>query len=71
MADVVVDARGRSCPEPVLMTKRAADKRGNGTIEVLVDTMTSRENVTRFAEGAGWKVSATAQDGGHKLVLKK
>lgn len=68
---ITVDARGRSCPEPVLMTKRAAEKAGAGTMEVLVDTATSKENVTRYAEGAGWKVSAAPNDGGFKLTLKK
>ena len=32
----VVDARGRSCPEPVLMTKKALAQQ-SGRLQVLVD----------------------------------
>ena len=48
---VVVDARGYSCPEPV-MQMRAAEQQGKFPIEVLVETVTSRENVRRAAESA-------------------
>lgn len=43
----VVDTRGLSCPEPVILTKNAADS-GEKELEVLVDTNVSKENVTRF-----------------------
>ena len=49
MADKTVDARGLSCPEPVLLAKQAIDSLDTGTIEVIVDTVTSRENVSRMA----------------------
>lgn len=54
-----VDARGYSCPEPVLMTKRALDKSG-APLTVLVDSQTPVQNVTRFAVNAGFKVSSKA-----------
>ena len=44
-----VDARGLSCPQPVILV-RSAIKAGQFPIEVLVDTVTSRENVRRSAE---------------------
>ncbi|NLL82144.1 MAG: preprotein translocase subunit TatB [Tissierellia bacterium] len=50
-----IDARGRSCPEPVIMTKNALEADSNG-IQVLVDTHVAVENITRFAEGKGYKV---------------
>lgn len=56
MASQVVDARGRSCPEPVIMTKKALDALASGTIRVLVDSESSRCNVVRFAENSGYKV---------------
>ena len=52
---ILVDARGLSCPQPVLETKAALDSAGGGTIEVLVDTVTSRENVLRLASRMKWK----------------
>ena len=50
---VIVDACGRSCPEPVLLTKKALASKGDH-YEVLVDNVTAKENVTRFAKNAGY-----------------
>lgn len=72
MADKTVDARGLSCPEPVLLTKQAIESIDNGTIEVMVDTVTSRENITRMAETLSCAVQATESgDGGFVLNIKK
>lgn len=65
-----VDARGLSCPEPVILTRKALQK-GGKEYEVLVDNVTSRENVTRFAEHAGYTVAVTEKDGEYSLLLKK
>jgi TusA-related sulfurtransferase len=67
-----VDARGLSCPQPVLMTLDAMKKPGQGEITVLVDTDTSKENVTRAAGSQGWKVKNIQPDGaGYSLVIVK
>jgi len=42
-----VDARGLSCPQPVLMVSQAMQQAGSGEIEVLVDNEAGRENVSR------------------------
>ncbi len=52
----IIDARGRSCPEPVIMTKNAIDSNPNEEIQVLLNTYVSVENVTRFAKGRGYNV---------------
>jgi TusA-related sulfurtransferase len=39
----IVDARGLSCPQPVIMTLDQIKKMEKGEIEVLVDTDTSKE----------------------------
>jgi len=44
-----VDARGLSCPQPVILARKAI-MAGQFPIEVLVDSVTSRENVRRMAE---------------------
>ena len=54
-----IDARGYSCPEPVLMT-RAALKKGL-PLQVLVDSMTPVQNISRFAENAGLRLHWEAQ----------
>ena len=68
---VIVDARGYSCPEPV-MQMRAAERQGEFPIEVLVETVTSRENVRRAAEMLRLKVKI--EDLGedeYKLILER
>ena len=50
-----VDTRGCSCPQPVLMTKKALEK--ENTFEVIVDNNTAKNNILRFATNQGCNVS--------------
>jgi len=68
---IIINASGLSCPQPVMETKKILDKTPSGRVEVLVDTATSRNNVTRFAESRGWKATAEERDGGYRLILEK
>ena len=69
---ITVNAKGLSCPQPVLETRKAISGLDSGVVEVLVDTATSRNNVTRFAENKGWRVNVSELDeGGYKLTLEK
>lgn len=65
-----IDARGLSCPEPVILTRQAMAG-GEASYAVLVDNNTSKENVTRYAEHQGYRVSVTEQDGEFTLTLTK
>jgi len=68
----IVDARGFSCPQPVLMTMDEIKKVNKGEIEVLVDTDTSKENVSRAAESQGWQVREIQEEGeGYRIVISK
>lgn len=67
---MLIDARGRACPEPVLMTKKALEKSPEG-IEVFVDNVTARENVKRFAGNSGYQVTVEEQDEDYLLKLTK
>ncbi|MBR0202819.1 MAG: sulfurtransferase TusA family protein [Synergistaceae bacterium] len=72
MSDVItVNARGLSCPQPVMLTKKALAGLDSGRVEVLVDTATSRNNVSRFAENKGWSVEVEELDEGFKVILEK
>lgn len=72
MAEKTIDARGLSCPQPVLLVMENIKKMSKGSLEVLVDTTTSRENVARAAAMEGWKVSKEEQtDEGYKMLLEK
>lgn len=68
---MLVDARGRSCPEPVVLTKKAVDSYKSGNIEVLLDAQVAVENVTRFAKNKGFNVKKLEEEGEYKLVLQK
>lgn len=56
-----IDARGMSCPQPVLMTKKGLERNPEG-IKVLVDNNTACMNVKRFMEHSGYKVSIKESD---------
>ena len=58
MDTVKVDARGLSCPQPVILTMDAL-KKGAARYEILVDNHTAQQNVTRCLTKAGKKVSCT------------
>lgn len=65
-----VEARGRSCPQPVILARNVI-KTGEFPIEMLVETVTSRENVRRAAEKLGCKVHVEDQGDAFKLTLTK
>lgn len=67
-----VDARGLSCPQPAMLARQAIQKLDKGTVEVLVDSGTARENVSRLARNAGWTVTVEEQpEGSYRIVLNK
>jgi tRNA 2-thiouridine synthesizing protein A len=65
-----VDARGLSCPQPVILARNAI-KAGIFPIEVLVETVTSRENVKRAAEKLGCAVQVEEVGSEFKLAILK
>jgi len=67
----MVDARGLSCPMPVVMVQNEVKKNSPATLEVLLDSECSVENVTRFAKNSGYQVEAQQDGDDTKLVLTK
>lgn len=65
-----VDARGFSCPQPVIMARNAIEE-GEFPIEVLVETVTSRENVRRASEKMGCAVAIEEIGDDFKLTLTR
>lgn len=68
---VTVDARGLSCPVPVIKTKQALEKPFEGVVVVLLDEEVAKENVTRLADGLGYTVEAAENAGEFTLTLRK
>jgi selenium metabolism protein YedF len=56
-----IDARGLSCPAPVLQTKAAVENEGATAVKVVVDNEASQQNVKRFLESQGFQVSLQRQ----------
>jgi len=53
----VVDLKGMSCPLPVIETKKLIEARSVQQLKVSLDQGPPRENVTRFLESRGYRVS--------------
>lgn len=66
----MLDARGLSCPEPVVMIRKAMMTKEN-EYTMVVDNITSKENVTRYAQHQGYTVTVTEQGGEYTLNMKK
>ena len=61
---MTVDARGFSCPMPVVMVQKAVKSGSPAALEVLVDNQCSAEN-------SGYKVSVQADGPDFRLTLSK
>lgn len=67
-----IDARGLSCPQPVLLTLNGLGSCAGDVLEVLVDTDTAKENVSRAARKKGWTVREVVSEGdGYRLALAR
>ena len=67
----MIDARGYSCPTPVVMVRKEVKTSDPSKLEVLVDNQCSVENVTRYGEGQGYKVAVSAEGHDFRLTLSK
>lgn len=67
----MVDARGYSCPTPVVMVQQELKKSAPASLEVLVDNQCSVENVTRFGKSQGYQVQSAAEGRDFRLTLTK
>ena len=67
----MVDARGLSCPMPVVTVQKEVNKNSPAELTVLVDNQCAVENVSRFAGSQGYKVSVKADGDDFTLTLTK
>ena len=66
---IEVDVRGFSCPIPVVRTKKAMEENPTESIDVLVESAVSKENVSRLARSRGYAVTVADVEDGFRLVL--
>lgn len=63
MTHMQIDARGKACPQPVILAKKELDG-GSRDLTVLVDNRAAVENLTRLGNSAGVSVSSGGAEGG-------
>ncbi|MGI6405436.1 MAG: sulfurtransferase-like selenium metabolism protein YedF [Syntrophaceticus sp.] len=65
----VIDARGLSCPQPVVLTKKGLEESGH--ITTIVDNSAAVENVTKLAKNKGCTVQMEEKEGDYYLHISK
>ena len=66
-----VDARGFSCPVPLLMVQEEIKKNDPAQLEVLIDASCAVENIQRFAFHNGYQFEAVENGDEWTLKLSK
>ena len=64
-----VDARGLSCPEPLMLTAEAL-KAADGPVKVLVTEPHQKMKVEKYAKEHGKKPVSTEKDGFYEVVIE-
>ena len=64
-----VDARGLSCPEPIMLTAEAL-KNEKGPIKVLVSEPVQKENVEKYAKRQGKKPTSKEVGDEFEIVIE-
>jgi len=67
----LVDCRGLSCPEPVMLSRQALQSASGDNVIVIVSNAVARNNVIRSAKSMGWQVSVTDEGEDFRLTLSK
>ena len=66
----IIDAKGKPCPTPVLMAKKAMAE-GAETFTILVDNQTAVENLKRLADNQGFTAAVREENGTYALDFAK
>jgi len=67
----MIDARGQSCPIPVVMVQNEVKMTNPRELQVKVDARVCVENITRYAASQGYAVAVDEADGEYTMTLKK
>ncbi len=65
----IIDARTLSCPQPVVLTKKALEEVDE--VVTIVDNEAARDNVSRLAGSQGCEVTIEQKEDGIYLTLRK
>ncbi len=64
-----VDARGLSCPEPVMLTKSALKKQGT-PLKVLVDDAIAKTNIEKLIKKEGKKLTVSENGSEFEMIIE-
>lgn len=64
-----VDARGLSCPEPIMLTAEAL-KIAKGPVKVLVSEPHQKTNVEKYAKDHGKKTTSIQKDSEFEIIIE-
>lgn len=67
---IEIDARGFSCPQPLMMAKAALDKANGETVVILVDSATPRDNIKRYATRKKFDVTVAEEGLDFRLTIQ-
>ena len=67
----MIDARGLSCPMPVVMVQNEVKKNAPAELSVMVDNRVAVENITRYATLLHYTVSVAENGEEFTLTLRK
>lgn len=70
MTNTIINAKGLSCPQPVLLTL-AAIKKGEKNFTVLVDREVAKENVLRCIAKNKLNNSVREENGGYVIEVSE
>ena len=65
-----IDARGLSCPQPVVLVKNAIDV-GEQDMLVIANDPAARDNVRRLVQTFGYTVDVVEEDSEFRLTITK
>ena len=64
-----IDSRGLSCPEPVIMLRKALS--GGEPCQMIVDNHAAKENTSRYGKSQGYQVEVQEQGSEYTLTFTK
>lgn len=66
---IIIDAKGLSCPEPVLLTQTALKQHPGKALSIEVSTTVARDNVSRLLTKLGRSFTATDREDGFHIQV--
>jgi len=66
-----VDARGLTCPQPVIMTKKAMEEPGGEELTTIVNQTVALENVSKLAKSQGYEFEVKQEDDDYYIHMTR